>query len=240
LTTLREAFLEGLTKPQSFREHSGKSRLYISELGKCPRRAMLRVLGYKPSIPFSPTLLEAMSIGNAMEGDTFKVLERAYPGLLPQLVLGNDIWSGRADFFLPGQPAMIIEHKYQGEKYWDYQGKLPQHDHVAQAWAYGELYKEQNHKPVIVMLLYRAWGHWAEMEITTDEDGDVVTCEGQVDGEKRVRSWEAGFGQMRLEYERLYQAQELPDVPSGLLQESTGCTFQNRPSCGYHDLCWGK
>jgi hypothetical protein len=224
--------------PRPFYAHSGKSRLYVSEYGRCPRRALLRVNGYQPSAPFAPTLLEAMGLGLAYETDTFYQLAKVYPNMMQQVVLGNTIWSGKCDALIPGQPATIVELKAANSATWDWSGKLPQHENVSQAWLYGELYKEQNHKPVIVKLFYRGWSKWAEFEVEADEDGDVVTCTGLVDGEPRTRSWEAGLGTMRQFMESHYTAGTVPDPACGVPRDDVGCTFQKSPSCGFYDQCW--
>ncbi len=238
MTTIREAFLQGLTMPRPAYSHSGKPRLYVSEMGRCPRRAMLRVQGFQPSAPFAPTLLEAMGIGNAMETDSAIQLSKSCPTLIQQLTLANSTWSGKADFMIPGKPDTIIEHKTANSLHWDYAQKLPQPENVAQLYLYGQLYQELHHKPVRLVLYYRGWSKWAEFEIDTEDD-DIVTCTGLVDGEKRVRSWEAGFGEMRRFMEGHFAAGTVPDLPACGANEKDGCLFRGEPSCGYHSQCWG-
>jgi len=239
MTFVHEAFLAGLTAPRPAYAHSGRSRLYVSEFGRCPRRAMLRILNYQPSAPFAPTLLEAMGLGMAYEMDSAIQLSKSCPTLIQQLTLANSTWSGKADFMIPGKLDTIIEHKGANSQWFDYQGKLPQHENVSQVWLYGELYKEIHHKPVRLILYYRAWGHYAEFEIEADPNGDVVTCTGLVDGEKRTRSWEAGLGVMRRFMEEHYAAGTVPELPACGANEKDGCLWRGEPSCGYHAQCWG-
>ncbi len=117
---VRSALVQRLKSDGAY-SSSSKPRLWASEAGGCPRRAMLRVQGYKPRIEFPLQAKEAMQNGKMFEADTEDALPKAYgmARLQSQPYLGNDKWPCKADFLLDGATnhLVIIKHKAQIERW---------------------------------------------------------------------------------------------------------------------------
>lgn len=247
MTTLQELYAEGVTETREPK----KTKLWASDVGKCPRSVMFRVLAYPVTHPFNTVVREAMALGNAYETATFDGLGRVLGPRLTadpdQLWLSHGVWSARADGIvdIDTPNAMIIEHKAMGSKWWDYKSQLPKPEHVCQLAMYGWLYYQTHGAYQTLRLVYRAWGgHWAEFDLTGDvlarlnqNDPARLVVTGYVDGEVRKRTLDIDMEFNRQMLEHWYEAQELPPLPWEPLD---GCTFQGKPSCLYYGHCWSK
>lgn len=218
----------------------GKPLLWASELGKCPRAAMLRVTGVgEPAPPETRMMLYARA-GIMWENDTTEAMKWRYGDAVnDQLVLKNDHWSGRCDFVLyhddPDKQTVLIEHKAKGSKWFNYNNELPETNHVAQLYTYWHVYKEQFGTEPLLVLFYRSWGHYAEFYISIC-DGYVM-IDGIVDGQATTKRRIIDLDGMRLELESYHDSGELPPV---LLDKSQGCTWNGEPSCKFYRHCWGN
>lgn len=237
-TIVRSAMLSRLEdKDRPKYQSSGKPRLWGSELGGCLRKAMLRVQGYEPTLEFPIEAKEAMHNGIMFEADTLQALKQTYgeKNVLEQLALGDNLWSCKADFVLwHGTPnGTIIEHKAVGEKWWNYNNSLPKPEHCLQVWLYGYLYKKKFNVQPRLLLFYRSWGNYAELEITDHKA--YLQADGTMNGaafSKKVTVW---ADEIRQEAERLYLAN---DVPGRLEDREDGCTFRGKPSCPMYFHCY--
>lgn len=207
---IREAMEKWLTsRPQ--RRLDGM--LWVSDLGMHPAKAMRRVLHEEMS-EFDANTLVKMQSGNAMEADTEQALRFAYPGVITQFPLFNEVWSGYADFVLGHgtDEVTIIEHKAQGDKWFDYKQSLPRSTHVCQTWLYGQLYEEMYGVRPELVIFYRAWGNWAEFRLTTSEKNKVVVVNGLVDGETAVRTLPIWPKMLQRQLEAYYRDRVLPGL----------------------------
>jgi len=237
---IREAFLEGL-KPTPRAYNAGyKPKLWVSDLGACPRRAMLRVLG-KVGDPLPRRVLEVMELGKAYEQVMADMLRRAWKGRIrPQLPLRTPQWSGKADFLLEsggGGAPVFLEHKATGDKWWNYGNNLPKTKDCVQVVMYGKLWREIERTKVSpwLILYYGAWGHWCELSVV--DDGASIGVSGHLDGVPVEKSLNANVSALRAELEGWFDAQELPPRP---LQptEALGCLFRGELGCGMWRHCW--
>lgn len=204
---IREAFERGFTN-QPGRKLT--TDLWVSDLGNHPAKAMMRVLNGEQE-EFTVEVKEKMQFGNVLEADTASVLAHNLSSpMIAQFPLYNDIWSGYADLVIDhlSDRVTILEHKVTGDKWFDYKGSLPRAAHVCQLWMYGRLYEETYGMRPRLILYYRAFGHYAELELS--EERHRIVAEGMIDGEPVHRYRLIVPDLLRQELERYYLARELP------------------------------
>ncbi|HUT18670.1 MAG TPA: hypothetical protein VM366_05875, partial [Anaerolineae bacterium] len=140
-------------------------------------------------------------------------------------------------------PWIIVEHKAKGDRWWNYNDSLPEEQHICQAWLYGYLWHQRwpAQEYPIVILYYRSWGHWAEYQITADDNG--VRLRGAMD-DKPVQDlvWlDPNDKRMQLEgYVIDCRVPDLGEIGLSSASDGQGCTFQGRPSCRFYEECWGR
>lgn len=204
---------------------------------------MLRVNQYKPTLEFPLVAKEAMHNGVVYEGDTGAALTMEYGSrITEQLYLGNRRWSCKADFVLDHgtQSPVIIEHKAVGDKWWNYDGKLPDTKHVTQLVLYKELYEEMFKVTPRLILYYRAWGHWAELELNLLPVGDDgiqrIEVTGMMDDEEFSKLVAIDpVASMKI----LEDHYEHNHIPAPYPHKVDGeCTFKGKPSCPMYGHCW--
>lgn len=238
--------------------YPGTPPLYVSELGYCPRKTILRVAGVEGE-PFPARVQEAMSLGVAYEDDTLKCLMHSNIWRIEtQTSLRSEPWSGKIDFLVHRDNAtpLIVEHKATGDKWWDYGYNLPKLQYVYQAAAYGVLYEQLFGVVPEVVLYYRSWSNWAEFVITripATEDYDMVCAnppatflrvEGEVSGVRRAKTYHTDIcEEMRTmaAHWHAWRADHncFPSIPLCGPNDSDGCTFRGEPNCPMWRHCWG-
>lgn len=226
-----------LEKRQDDRGDWKSKHLWASDVGKCPRKAIIRLSDLAEASPVETRMLQYMQIGLVLEDDTRLALEHEFGDRLDcQLSLRNDVWSGKPDFVIGHgtNDVTIIEHKVTGENAWSNKA-LPRTEHVGQLLLYKYLYKKIYNVDPKCYLYYRAWGHYAEFEITRDSEG--LLASGEVDGVADIFRLKDTAMQSIQELEDYFYSDELPPV---LKRKNDGCTFMGKPSCPYYDYCWGR
>lgn len=233
---IRQAVIDFAVADDGYKSGSNRARLWASDLGKCPRRAMYRVRGEKQNLEHPMRLLEAFKDGIAFEWATEQALKHVYGDKLElQVKMSNHTWSGKPDFFINDDNiAMIFEHKATGGKWFDFRQNLPKVEHVLQLCLYDYLYKLESDKQTELRLYYRGWGNYAEFVIEPMDTHIIIS--GVVNDEPREKILNVDFRKLRGEYETYYSKNELPPK---LKDKESGCTFKGKPSCGFYDLCWG-
>ena len=210
-----------------------QSHLWVSAVGGCPRSAIFSLLGYEKETDFPLSLREKFRFGNVLEDDTGKALREAYKGeLTDQVVLKTKIWSGKCDWGLRigKQEPILVEHKATGSKYWKKYGTPPSESHIAQLILYGQLYEElYNVKPKLI-LYYRAWSNFAELEL--EDLGDRVRITGIMDGKAYNDEAFVNVTKRRAYLERFFDLRELPPYV-----EVEECRFRGKPSCPFFNKC---
>lgn len=225
---------------------SGKPRLYPSEAGGCSRQTILRINGAKQK-KYPIQAMWAMEDGKAYEDSSLKLLQQHFgtDNVIDQLALQNDYWSGKADFVInhKTENVVIVEHKATGQKWWDYQDKLPEKKHVIQLALYKQMYFDKFGFYPELRLFYRGWQSWAEFLIIPTET--TILVEGKLTKDKKgviERSLElpinleAVVGKLQYHYSRNI----LPKRPAEDKQNECGCTFKGEKSCPFYDNCWPK
>lgn len=239
--SVRDLFIKGLLVEKPPYPKKAYPKLYPSDAGSCSRAIMLRVLGAKGS-EFPINALEAMDNGVVAEDQTLKILQAAVgeSNVATQVVLQTDQWSGKADFVLFHQTekALIVEHKATGQKWFDYQKKLPEYKHVIQLALYKDIYKTSYGFTPELRLYYRAWTSWAEFVIQPTESSIEIT--GWVNGEPRQRTLDVSLGSLRNRLEWYWKRKHLPSRVTHAEMENAGCTSKGKPWCRYHDQCWPR
>lgn len=213
---------------------SGKQRLWGSEMCYCPRKAVMRVQGFKPTIEFDTESLIRMRGGVVWEDETIGALQKQYgDAVSTQFRLDTDTWSCKIDALLDhGTLApTVIEHKAVGDKWWNYENNLPQIAHVGQLWLYGELYTEIYGVRPTLILFYRSWSNWAELVI----DPINLTYDGQMSGKPYSGKVNADFRSIRKTLEEYYAQTALAPT---LVNREQGCTFRGKPSCSMYYHCY--
>jgi hypothetical protein len=211
-TMIREAVETYLTSKPPRRVDS---YLWVSDLGMHPAKAMRRVLKGEME-KFDVATQVKMASGSALEADTLDALRFSHPGLLTQFPLWNDTWSGYADFVLGhgSEEVTIIEHKAQGNKWWDYKESLPKSTHVLQLWLYGQLYRERFGTTPRLLLYYRGWDEYAEFDIPCVgfPEGGPALLTGRIDGRDTVRRMYIAPHALRAEMEQYYLIRTIPQL----------------------------
>lgn len=203
---IREAMVKYL---QSRPARKLTADLWVSDLGMHPYKAMARVLKGEQST-FELKNLEKMQCGTAFEEDTLKAVNFYFAGVVPQFPLYDSIWTGYADFIVGhGTPDVtIVEHKGTDSKWWDYRGELVKSNHCCQLWLYGQLYEQMYQVKPRLILFYRAWAQYAELEI--EVGADKVFATGEVNGEPSRRVLHIQPAALKAELEDYYRRGELP------------------------------
>lgn len=239
---IREALISAIDRPRPVYKSSGKMRLWVSDLGYCPRKAMLRITGHVPIGEFPVRIKEVMSLGNAYEDNTFAWLKQHYGSRISRNVaVGDENWSGKIDFLVAKGAAVgrtVIEHKATSSKWFDFNQSLPKPRHVCQAWLYGYLLQQKypaDALPPKTILFYRAWSAWAEFEIIAHGEG--VRAVGKLNGEDVSRWLWLKPDEKRRELEEWFLRNETPPLPDGPSAE-TGCLFRGEPGCQYFSICF--
>jgi len=239
-TYIQHAIMSHLTREREpYKSSDRKPLLWASDMNKCSRKAMIRVTGIaEPTIVPDDQMQLYFQAGNMWEDDTLASLKWYYgDDLTDQLVLRNQFWSGKCDFALyhddPDRQTVLIEHKAKGDKWWNYNGQLPQAEHVGQLYIYWHLYKELYGTEPKLVLFYRTWGKWAEFYIEPHDNG--VKIHGIVDGKATVKRRAMNLHDTRKEVEGYYSTGELPPR---LNDKEQGCTFRGKPNCAYYHYCW--
>ena len=256
---IRTAFLEGLRRKQQreqqyFERQTTLGKLWATDLGSCPRKVMLRVLGQATPLPDVATL-DRWENGNALERSTLYLLTDVYEERLVRgFRMTDERWIAKCDAVLdhpreghevrPESFPIILEHKGSSDRWWDYDGKLPDRHHVLQLAFYGDRYHRHFGVWPMLILYYRAWGHFAEFTITRDDP--ILKATGMVDDQPRVVEFPLDLPAQIAELERWYDvlcstgslvAGAL--LPPRLDNPAQGCTFRGAPSCPFFQLCWG-
>lgn len=219
------------------------SKLWPSDLQGCPRKAILRVLGYEPTHEFSLSAQESMQAGVVWEAETLRALQEVLGinRVTPQLYLSNRYWSGLADFVidLGSKHPVIVEHKAQSSKWWNYRGCIPREGDLLQLWLYGQLYEEIYRQRPTLILYYRGWTNWAELNVYPDEG--CINVSGFIDDQAMERTFEIDAPTLRTQAEALYtQAITEGSIPDRYSIEKEGlgfCRFKDQP-CTYYGWCW--
>ena len=238
---VRDLFVQGLQAEKPPYPKRAYPKLYPSDAGSCGRAIMLRVLGASGT-PFPINAMEAMDNGVVAEDQTLKILQAAVgpENVATQIVLQTEEWSGKADFILYHQTpqALIVEHKATGQKWFDYQKKLPEYKHVIQLALYKDIYRDSYGFDPELRLYYRAWTSWAEFVIAPLEK--TIEIKGWVNGEPRERTLEVSLSSLKNRLEWYWKRKHLPSRVTHAEMESAGCTSKGKPWCRYHEQCWPR
>ena len=219
---------------------SAKPRLWPTDMHTCGRRAMLRLMGVKPTNQPNTVSRNRFKQGNALEDDTLEALRAKYEPATPietQLWLNYGRWSGRPDFVLGHGTGKvtIIEHKATGDKWFDYDESLPREEHLGQAWLYWWMYQKCYAIAPMVVIFYRAWSDWAEFYLDYNPDEDLIQVNGWVNGVAEFRNPSLKPNAKRIEMEQMVRSGELPPR---LTDKKQGCTYGSGNYCKYYDHCW--
>lgn len=251
---LRQIYDEFLTAEKAkrdqewLREHEGAPpKLFISSLGHCMRAAFFDAVKHIPdhpwhheeTHPFPPYVLSLLREGEKSEDNAEEFLRWRYGDRLEtQVEVGNDIWSGRIDFFV--KPDLVIEHKATNARNFLRKGGLPYDFHCLQVLAYRKFMEEKLGRAVWAKLLYRTHGHWAEFDVYEYDDG--ITWEGYVDGRERWGESPVSLEAEMRRFEEYWKREELPPRYATPNEAKFGCVRDTKqgfyPDCRYFNVCW--
>lgn len=209
-------------------------RLFVSDLGGCVRKAYLRLRGEEVTHPFDSYVLEVMKAGKLWEWETTCAMRRAHgTKLQEQVPVGNEIWSGRADYLLPGR---VIEHKATNPANFKYGHRLPYPHHCLQVLAYSLLL---DNTPAT--LYYRSWDQWAEIQVCQNAYG--IVWEGEFKGKFKSGVLEGlDIVKEMASFEEWWGQEELPPRYPTPFEKNFTCTKKQRklyrPACQFFGVCW--
>jgi len=234
------------------------SRLWASEIGRCPRSIMLRILGFERTRDFPEIVKKAMQFGLDKEAETLEVLRENFGDrIVSQKAMGNDLWSGHPDFIVDcdTDDAIIVEHK---GVFGRWRGlDLLSVEHVAQLCLYGQLHEETNNgkrRPSLI-LFYRGRSASLLFEVYPLARGGIDVFGIEALGESltgilidRINAFVPGdatiirknldfdMWRLRADLESYYRVGELP--PRLPVPEHRRCVWHGEPSCLMYDHCW--
>lgn len=240
-----QQFIRNQHKDNGQWEKRHRGRLAVSDLGHCPRKALLRVAGVKQTNPFDDYVLEIMRAGTVWEDETERALRLVYGDRLStQDRVSNDDWVGHTDFMvIPGQ---LWEHKATNSVNFRRKNGLPYEFHCLQLLGYQRLIKETTGEEPEAFLYYRSWADWAELQVWGYSD--EIYWEGEMNGYTKSGSFDLSIDDEMAKLEKYLHAyretKELPDKYDMPFEKQFACCRVNkkkgtaRPSCTYFSHCW--
>ena len=222
-------------------EHLSK-RLHISDLGKCPRAAYLRLRGFQP-LKWSDYQIDLLHYGNLIEADNLIAMQRMFLDTLSQIVLDNGVWAGSLDFGIVAEgKKIVVEHKTTAVRNFRIRARrLPYDSHLLQVLGYVHLLRECGYGDYEARVYYEMREHWAEFVVW---EGDFITWEGMIDG-RYIRG--DLFTTLHEEMNKLeqYWPYNMPPVLSDpfVSEYPFQCAGRARngdmvPRCRWFDYCW--
>lgn len=216
-----------------------EDKLAVSDIGHCPRKALLRVEGVEYTDPHDAYLKRLFWSGKMAERKLEVALEHFYGDLLrKQVKVGNDNWVGSVDFLVPD---MVIEHKETAESNFKYK-RLPYDFHVLQVLMYRHMLLEAGESyPLNAYLYYQNRANWAEYKVESYPGG--VKWDGQINGEESCGSSPRQLAkEMRVLEKPLNNRSTPPRYEHPFKKQFACCrlyTYVAYPGCTYFTHCWG-
>lgn len=219
-------------------------RLFISDMGGCPRKAVWNALVHYPGHPlhlpgivpsFSPYVQAIMRAGIVWEKETELALRAMYgDALQTQVSVRNLFWSGRPDFILPNNT--IVEHKATNPYNFKAKARLPYRHHCIQVLAYQKILN----CCAAAKLYYRGWADWAEFAVW--DTGENIHWEGLVNGYYKEGMIEASLTKIMHYIETYWERQTLPPAYGSPTSEDFACTRKTKkgryPNCSFIGECF--
>lgn len=214
------------------KEHRGK--LAVSEIGGCPRKAMLRLHGVEPSDPFDDFVLRLMWSGQMAESKLEAVLNEQLNGdFVSQQRVENEYFIGTIDFMTE---IHVIEHKETGQNRFKYKD-LPYSFHCLQVLAYEHLVEGYE---MDALLYYQNQANWAEFRVWQE---DVVQWEGYIDGKFKSGNVDTTLEEEMEALVVWYKRNEIPERYETPFEKQYHCTRMYStnayPGCSYYNFCFG-
>lgn len=196
--------------------------MYPSEIGGCPRKTTLRLMGMKPA-DRPGAEQHPMNFGKIFEAYIGCVWRGSYPGVIErQVPVVTPYGNGKIDYWIPDLPR-LIEVKATN---WARKDYLPNPSHVDQ------------------LLLYMAF--FADYQPYLRFPGEL--CYGFSDNEGVLISFEIPYNQGRVDQllawcesvKTCVNARKPPPVPMAYDAEHFPCSWKGKTPgfCEYFQLCW--
>jgi len=209
-----------------------KGKLAVSEIGHCPRKALLRIHNIPETDPFDEKLLRLMWSGQMAEHKLEAVLS-PLPEFQSQIHVENDYFVGTVDFLIKNA---VVEHKETATSNFHY-FRLPYDFHLLQVLAYKSLLNDEGLEAI---LYYQNRADWAEFNVRGDT-GQII-YEGHINGKYRIGDLPTTVD---MEMQKLMFWQDKNEVaprPETPFEENFWCTRMYSanayPSCTYFSHCW--
>ncbi|MBE3576914.1 MAG: hypothetical protein IMX00_04415 [Limnochordales bacterium] len=116
-----------------------RAEFRLSEVGKCPRMRVMRVLGYEEQPPTEEDA-RYFERGHIAEAWVVQQYRRTYPRhTRAQMKVHTPYGTGHIDLWFPGK-ALIVEVKSVGR--WSFDNAIPRDEHIAQVQAYLHFFRD--------------------------------------------------------------------------------------------------
>lgn len=213
-----------------------KGKLAVSEIGHCPRKALLRVHGIEPTDPYDVDLRRLMWSGKMAENKLEVALQTKYgDGLQTQIHVENAVFVGTVDFLTPDD---VVEHKETATSNFWYK-RLPYDFHLFQVLAYRELL---DNELLEAILYYQNRGDWAEFRVW--EVSGQILYEGHINNEYRGGDVATTLEREMKSLTFWYEQDKVPPRMETPFEKNFYCTRMYSanayPSCTYWTHCWGN
>ncbi len=212
--------------------HAGK--LAASEVGHCPRKAMLRLKGIETTDDFPMKVKRLMWSGKRAEKKMEHALEKIGLPYQRELVVETDIYMGTIDFLLP---TLILEHKETATSNFHY-NRLPYDFHLVQVMVYKALLGDEDLDAVIY---YQNRGDVAEFEVR--ENVGQILYEGHINGKYRFGEIGTTAENEMEELAYWYHEDRIAPRYDTPFEKNFACTkmysVNAYPTCTFWSHCWG-
>lgn len=227
---------------------SGEAALFVSEMGYCPRAAILRLAGKEQTHPFDPYVLELFHAGDTWERIIIDAIRADGYIVATQVQVSTMYMRGKIDAVISGLVPRIVELKDTAEHNLRAKDRLPYLAHCYQVLMYGWMYENAHgYEPgeIETYLYYHTRGKSAELRIIQTEGG--IQWDGEIAGKLAVGMFE-GIHFLE-EYNRLvdhfkaFRAREqFPPRYESPFEHRFACTKAVKklryPACTMMGHCW--
>lgn len=224
----------------------GEPRLvHVSELGSCPLKPFLRLSGVPSADWIDDYLLELFFNGNLWEREILKSIAQYTPAT--QVVVRNDVFSGKIDALIGGHTSIIVEIKDTADHNFRARDRLPYLHHCYQVLAYEVLLQAKwgdiGRGPIECRLYYHGRSQWAEFVVKQEDWG--ISVVGNKNGDDvEVPFLGADVNQEMSLFRDHFENGTFPARYETPFTERFACTKTVKgytwPACQYIEHCWPK
>jgi hypothetical protein len=219
--------------------------LAVSEIGHCPRKAMLRLKNVEETDPFDAYVRRLLWSGKMAERKLEAALHAKYGDeLRTQVWVTDGTFKGKPDCIIPGG---IVEHKETSGKNFKFK-RLPYRFHCLQVLAYKHLYKQSAETtgaggtlaPMDAWLYYQNRADHACFRVW-ESDGSII-YEGDINGKYHTGEFDTTLADEMEKLAVWYREDKIAPRHETPFEINLRCMRLYKrwayPGCTYWRHCW--